>query len=52
MRVKDRCKYPTFEVEGQTIRKIGRAETLDHVELLQCIREYRMKADFTLVLVI
>jgi hypothetical protein len=30
---------------GQTIRKIGRADTLDHVELLQCIHEYRMKAN-------
>jgi hypothetical protein len=29
-----------------------RAETLDHVELLQCIREYRMKGEFTLVRVI
>ena len=37
---------------GQTIRKTGRAETLDHVELLQCIREYPMKAEFTLVRVI
>jgi hypothetical protein len=46
IRVKDCCKSPILEVGGQTIRKIGRAETLDQVELLQCIREYR--AEFTL----
>jgi hypothetical protein len=36
-------------VGGQTIRKTGRAETLDHAEeVLQCVREYRVKAEFTL----
>ncbi len=43
------CESPAFEVGGQTIRKTGRAETLDHAEeVLQCVREYRVKAEFTL----
>jgi hypothetical protein len=50
--VKARFRSPTVEVGGQTNRKIGRAETLDHVELLQCICEYRMKAESTLLQVI
>ena len=33
----------------QTIGKIDRAETLEHVELFQFIREYRLKAELTLV---
>jgi hypothetical protein len=41
------CEPPS--VGGQTIRKTGRAETLDHAEeVLQCVREYRVKAEFTL----
>jgi hypothetical protein len=34
------------------IRKTGRAETLDHVEVLQYIRESRLKAEVTLVRVL
>jgi hypothetical protein len=36
------------EVGGQTIRKTGRAETDHAEEVLQCVREYRVKAEFTL----
>jgi hypothetical protein len=35
-------------VGWQTIRKIGRAETLQN-EVYQCIREYRLKADLVVL---
>jgi hypothetical protein len=52
IRVGDRYKAPKLEVGWQTIRKIGRAETLKNVELFKYICEYRLKAEFTLVRVI
>jgi hypothetical protein len=39
-------------VGWQTLRKVGRTETLHHVELLQCIRDYQLKAEFSLVRVV
>jgi hypothetical protein len=47
------CRRPLKSHQvWQTLRKIGRAETSEHVDLLQRIHEYRLKAEFTLVQVI